>query len=131
MEKYLFKTVLFALLVFSFAGCKLDDVSDTKDHELQELSSLKIEIDKLSEQVNCDNAADWKFTAIGAKACGGPTGYVAYSNKIDEVLFLKKVALYTEKQKAFNVKWNIASDCSLPTLPKSIDCISGKPKFVY
>lgn len=131
MGRHLFKIILFVLMIFSFAGCKLENVAGTKDDEQQELYRLRIEIDKLSEQVNCDNAADWKFTAIGSKACGGPIGYVAYSNKIDEALFLKKVALYTEKQKAFNVKWDIASDCMFMVPPKSIDCVSGKPKFVY
>ncbi len=133
MKSYIYKSLLFlvTLLVFSFAGCDHEHFYANKEGDQQELAKLRSEIDKLSEQINCDNSADWKFTAIGEKACGGPAGYVAYSTKIDETLFLKKVDLYTQKQKAFNVKWNIISDCMFMVPPKSIDCVSGKPKFVY
>lgn len=131
MKQYLFILLLFTALLFTFVACEKEDFYNTKSDDLQEMSSLRKEIDKLSEQVACENGVDWKFTAIGAKGCGGAAGYIAYSTKIDEALFLKKVALYNQKQKAFNVKWNIISDCAVPAPPKSIDCVSGKPKFVY
>ena len=131
MRQYLFKSILFSLFTFSFTGCEEKNLYNSKEDDVLEIASLRSEIDKLSEQVTCENSADWKFTAIGDKACGGPTGYVAYSSKIDEALFLKKVTLYNQKQKAFNVKWNVVSDCMFMIPPKSIDCVSGKPKLVY
>lgn len=133
MKPYLYQTFLFlsTIMVLTFAGCEEKDFSSSKESDEQEMSSLRREIDKMSEQVNCDNGADWKFTGIGSKACGGLTGYVAYSTKIDETLFLKKVAMFNQKQKAFNVKWNLMSDCLAPNPPKSIECINGKPKLVY
>ncbi|MGF1925511.1 MAG: hypothetical protein ACQUHE_15140, partial [Bacteroidia bacterium] len=85
-----------ALLAFTFIGCEVDQTSGTQEEEQQELITLRNELESVSNNFTCDNAADWKFTAIGAKACGGATGYVAYSTKIDETLFLQKVALYTE-----------------------------------
>lgn len=131
MRKYLFKFILLTLIIFSFSACEERDLNHSKEEDLLEMANLRTEIDKLSEQFACENSADWKFTAIGEKACGGPTGYVAYSTKIDEAMFLKKVALYAQKQKAFNVKWGVASDCMFMTPPKSIDCVGGKPKLVY
>lgn len=133
MRTYLYQTCLLLsiILVFSLAGCEQKDFSSSKESDEQEMSSLRREIDKMSEQVSCNDAADWKFTAIGSKACGGTAGYVAYSTKIDETLFLKKVAMFNQKQKAFNVKWNLMSDCLAPNPPKSIECINGKPKLVY
>lgn len=127
MKSYFF----IALLALTFIGCEVDQTSGTKEEDQQELITLRNELETVSVEFTCDNAADWKFTPVGAKACGGPTGYVAYSTKIDETLFLRKVALYTEKQKVFNRKWNIVSDCMAIAPPKSIDCVSGKPKFVY
>jgi hypothetical protein len=44
------------------------------------------------------------FTSIGSKACGGPTGFVAYSLKLNTTEFLDKVKKYTIIKK-FNTKW--------------------------
>ena len=132
MRQRLSKFLLFALLIISLAGCEEKDFYNSKEDDELEMASLRSEIDKLSEQIVCENnAGDWKFTAIGEKACGGPIGYVAYSTKIDEALFLKKVDLYNQKQKAFNVKWNVVSDCRFMTPPKSVECVGGKPKLIY
>lgn len=119
------------LLLLCLAGCEQKDFYSSKEDDEQEMSTLRREIDKLTEQVSCEQASDWKFVPIGSKPCGGATGYVAYAAKIDEPLFLKKVAIYTQKQKAFNVKWSLASDCAIQSPPKSIECVNGKPKFVY
>ena len=123
--------VLTILLFFCLTSCEKGIFSSSREKDLEELANLKKEIDELSAQVTCTNAADWKFIALGDKACGGPTGYVAYSTKIDETAFLKKINFYTDKQKAFNIKWSIISDCSLILPPKSIDCVNGKSKLVY
>ena len=123
--------VLAILFFFCLTACEKGVFSSSKENDVEELANLKKEIDELSAQVSCTDAADWKFTAIGDKACGGPTGYVAYSTKIDETAFLKKVKTYTDKQKAFNLKWQMVSDCSYPQPPNRIDCVGGKPKFVY
>ena len=87
------------------------------------------EITELSESVACTDSSDWEFTAYGNKACGGPVGYIAYSKAIDTKDFLKKVKTYTEDQKAYNENFEIASNCTVPTQPKSIACINGKPIF--
>lgn len=119
------------ILLLTFSSCEKKGLYSTKEEDQQEMALLKNEIDKMSNQVSCDNAGEWKFVEIGAQACGGPIGFVAYSNKIDETSFLNKVELFTQKQKAFNVKWKIISACDLLVAPKGIECVSGKPKFVY
>lgn len=123
--------ILATILAFSFCGCEEKDFSSSRQDDELEMSNLRKEIDKMSEQISCDNSVDWKFTGIGSKACGGVVGYVAYSTKIDETLFLQKVAMFNQKQKAFNVKWNLISDCMAPVSPKSVECNNGKPQFVY
>ncbi|MEJ5992931.1 hypothetical protein WG904_00780 [Pedobacter sp. Du54] len=123
--------VLPILLLLCLAACEKGVFSSSKQKDLEELANLKKDIDEWSSKVECTNAADWKFTPLGDKACGGPTGYVAYSTKIDEAEFLKKVKDYTDKQKAFNLKWDMVSDCMFMVPPKSIECVDGKPKLVY
>jgi hypothetical protein len=39
------------------------------------------------------------FTSIGSKACGGPTGFVAYSLKLNTTEFLDKVKKIHNYQK--------------------------------
>lgn len=103
--------------------------SQTSDAAL--LDKTYKEIVGMSESKNCDAAGSWKFTAVGAKACGGPATYVAYSSEIDEECFLKKVNFFTEQSIEFNKKHGTISDCMLIAQPKSIKCEKGKPVFVY
>lgn len=135
MKNQLFKGFLsgltFAGLLF-LASCEGKDYYQaSKANERADLNRLKAEIEKMAGQTPCNNVADWTFVAMGAKPCGGPTHYIAYSNKIDTELFLNKVATYEAKEKAFNVKWNIASDCMLIGPPKTIECVGDKARLVY
>ncbi|MFD1615235.1 hypothetical protein [Gelatiniphilus marinus] len=99
------------------------------DH--QKLMDLYNEIYNLSISVSCTNANDWLFTAYGAKACGGPQGYIAYSNQIDTDAFLQKVEAYNAAETAYNIKWDIVSTCDLPQQPKGVKCQNGFPLFIY
>ncbi len=124
---------LFALLFLIYAGMQCSTEQETLDKE-QEQAQLKAMYDDLvssSESVSCTDAEDWKFTAIGAKACGGPAGYIAYAKSINEEVFLQKVEAYTTASKAFNEKWGIMSDCSLVNPPTAVICENGKPKLIY
>ncbi|MEE1945661.1 hypothetical protein VRU48_11135 [Pedobacter sp. KR3-3] len=130
--QYLNKTFFgLLLLLFALTGCKEKDFQSTRSQDQADLSRLRIELDKLSGQSNCDATTEWVILAIGAKSCGGPSEYIAYNKKIDVEQFLKKVAIYTNKQKAFNVKWGFGSDCSVIEPPKSVACVDGKAKLVY
>lgn len=135
MKSYFLKRItllpLLMVLISLFAMCKDDNNQSVKDEEQAALVKLKVEIDQMANQESCSNATDWKFVAIGSKACGGPTGYVAYSTKINETKFLEKVTNYTNQQKAFNTKWGIASDCMLVSKPNGVVCSEGKPVLIY
>ncbi|NMH89807.1 lipocalin-like domain-containing protein [Flavivirga algicola] len=100
-----------------------------EDH--RELMDLFDEIYQLSISVSCTDSADWTFTAYGAKACGGPQGYIAYSTQIDTAAFLQKIEVYTNLEKAYNIKWGIASTCDLPKQPKGVVCENGFPVLKY
>ncbi len=102
-----------------------------REQDHRKLMDLYDEIYKLSISVSCTNTADWTFTAYGSKACGGPQGYIAYSEKIDTTTFLQKVEAYTNLEKAYNIKWNIVSTCDLPHQPKEVGCENGLPVLKY
>ncbi|SDP85287.1 hypothetical protein SAMN05428975_3024 [Mucilaginibacter sp. OK268] len=123
----LLSTVIVLLFIVS---CK-DNHESLKTEDEKKLRELYADIQKMAQQFNCENAVDWKFTDIGSKACGGATGFIAYSIKLDTAVFLQKVRSYTTQQAGFNKKWGVVSDCSLAIPPKSVTCDSGKPKFTY
>ncbi len=79
----------------------------------------------------CTGPAQWSFTALGSKACGGPKTYIAYPHSIDTVAFLQLVKKYNEAEHAFNEKHNIISDCMAILPPAEVSCVDGKPVLVY
>ena len=99
--------------------------------ELKILNELYIEIQELAQSEACVDAGEWAYTAIGAKACGGPADYIAYPLNINVESFLEKVAQYTAMQEEFNETWGIVSDCALPAEPIGIECIDGAAQLIY
>lgn len=93
------------------------------------MSALIKEIESSIQTVTCDDAADWEFTAIGAKPCGGPSSYIAYPKKLAGEI-LPKVADLTAKQMAFNKKYGMMSDCHFVPEPTGIECRDGKAVLV-
>ena len=129
MKKLFFIICTLCLL---FVSCSNDDSAD-KEKDYQNLEKIYQEILALSK-INselCTDSKEWDFTAIGSKSCGGPTGYIAFSKKIDKTEFLAKVKTYTDAQAAFNVKWNVFSTCNVVTPPEGVTCVDGKPKLSY
>lgn len=100
-----------------------------QQEDRQQLTSLMREIDALIALEPCTNAADWKFTAIGAKPCGGPSSYIAYPTKL-EAQILPKIEHFTQMQSAFNKKYNLMSDCAMVMPPSEIRCENGKAVLV-
>ena len=100
-----------------------------KDH--RDLMDLFNEISELANSVPCTDASDWSFTAYGSKACGGPQGYIAYSNQIDTVAFLEKVEAYRIAEHEYNIKWSIYSTCDLAQKPTTVECQNGYPVLIY
>ena len=103
----------------------------SQEQEAQNLEKMHAEILSLAVSKQCENPADWNFTPIGSKACGGPTGFIAYSLKLNTTDFLDKVEKYTNSQKEFNNKWGIISTCDVPPSPTSIKCVNNTAELVY
>lgn len=125
--------VIFMMAMVSLVfACKdtmknsMKEDQDRLDIQLKDIQNMS-----MAQQTVCQNASEWRFTAIGAKGCGGAIGYITYTTKIDTVAFINKVKVYTNQQQEFNKKWNIGSDCSLVLHPKGLACENGKPKLVY
>ncbi|RQP17917.1 MAG: hypothetical protein EAS52_07205 [Parapedobacter sp.] len=127
--KLAFLTGIFTVLIVVMA-CEKQSMIGSPEAESLLLERLHDEIDSLAAAYPCDDVTNWRFTPIGEKPCGGPAGYIAYSAEMDTAGFLNKVELYTERQRAYNIKWNAVSDCMFLTPPSRIVCEEGKAKLV-
>ena len=138
MKNYI--VILFALI--SLTACKTKasvvnvdtlpkDISLKPENNIsqqQEQEQLKLvmkEIDSLIKTEDCPNPADWTFTAIGSKPCGGPSSYIAYPKKLATEI-LPKVNTLTSMQNAFNKKYRLMSDCAIVLPPTEIKCEEGQ-----
>jgi hypothetical protein len=117
--------VFLCLLLFGFS-C----VESQKERNLEDLEITGQEIQALSESVSCTNSAEWRFSAMGSKACGGPMRYIAYHVSVEDKI-LKLISNYTSLQAEYNQKYQIISDCALVSPPRNVICEGGKPFLVY
>ncbi|MGZ5264616.1 MAG: hypothetical protein ACXWBY_04675 [Kaistella sp.] len=101
----------------------------SQQEDQQALSALIKEIDAIIATEPCADPAEWKFSAIGAKPCGGPSSYVAYPVKLEDEI-LPRIERFTAMQSAFNTKYNLMSDCAMVMPPSEIRCENGKAVLV-
>ncbi len=129
-QSKLYLTSLFLFSVFLIIGC---DKKNSKNKDEQKLEQLLAKIKNLAESSVCSDNTNYelRFLAIGAKGCGGPTGYIGYSTSINVNELEEWVNEYTNLQKEYNKKWQIISDCMYQMPPKSVKCENGKPTLVY
>ena len=126
------KYIFFILSGFLFlVSCSNDDIDLSRTQEQEALDEMFIDIVEQAMNDDCDNDENWSFTAIGSKACGGPSGFIIYSSTINTEYFLNEVSTYTQKEAGFNEKWKIVSDCSTPRIPSAVGCVNGIPELVY
>jgi hypothetical protein len=125
MKKWLNIIALTAMLT----SCSLFG-EEGKQYQLDEIEQLEQEIIALSESVSCTNSSQWEFTAMGSKACGGPTRYIAFHQSVSDE-FLDLVSQFTRLQEEYNLRYHVVSDCMLVAPPRSVTCEAGKPVLVY
>jgi hypothetical protein len=117
--------LLLILFTGSVASCEQVVVNDQEitaenlEKKLAEIRSM-IDVDSCSETDQC------RFLAYGSKACGGPQGYLLFSNQIDVEALTQKVEEYNRAEDAYNKKFGIISDCMFVTPPEKLTCENGK-----
>ena len=124
------KNLIWIPLIFLLASFSCEDSHDFLVVDSEKLEELEIQILTLSESIACTNSAEWRFTAMGSKACGGPTKYIAYHQSVEQD-FLELVEEYTFQQDQYNRSNNVVSDCMLLVPPRTVTCEGNKPVLVY
>jgi hypothetical protein len=81
-------------------------------------AQLAQRIDALVGDAACDTAAQCRSIAVGAKPCGGPERYVAWSTlRTDEQQLKEAVARHAQRRQADNQASGMASNCMMVTDP--------------
>ena len=101
----------------------------TQEDEQRDLKNLIVEIETQISAETCTDPTEWKFAAIGSKPCGGPSSYLAYPLKLENEI-LPKITHFTSMQNAFNIKYNLTSDCAMVLPPVEIRCEDGKAVLI-
>jgi len=121
--------IFFSILSICCAACDKADL-DSRPAAQEELRQLHSAILALAEKTPCIDPAQWAFTALGSKACGGPASYIAYPKNDDIQHFLYLVEQFTEAQQTFNKKYGTISDCMFVIPPLAIRCENDRPILI-
>ena len=127
----IFLNILKPILLFSMIISCSSNSEPTQDDEFLELNNLKSEIEQLVTTGNCTETSDCDYIAFGSKPCGGPWSYLIYSTSIDVELLLQKVEFYNNKEQAYNLKWDVISDCAFVLPPTTVNCENGNCIAIY
>lgn len=119
MKKFVF------LIVFSIFVSGCDALSGQNNITLAQLESQLTDIRNFVEEGNCTQEGQCTYLPIGSKACGGPMGYIVFSNTIDVPALKKMIDRYTADQRIYNIENNVISDCALANPPEKVDCVDG------
>ena len=123
MKKILNLVVLF-LLLQSFQ-CEKPIVEKSRNSYINDLQNDKQAILDYIASFPCDTTTGCNYIALGSKPCGGPWEYLVYSNAVDQSHLTEMVNAYNELEHAYNIEFEIFSDCAVVNPPQQVDCRDG------
>lgn len=130
MRKFNYPFVLGLLFILTVGCEKKDDVTSIQQDQLElnrKYGNIMryINLEDVGENISC------RSLPIGSKACGGPQGYVAFPESINQEELEEMIEEYTEFERDYNEKWGIISDCSHVSPPIEVIVQNGKCKAVF
>src|SRR5215831_3785291 len=112
--------VLFACVLM------LGAAATPKDPDGDELRAMEAKIDKRIGAARCEENAECRAAPFGAKPCGGPWSYKAYSTRnTDVAALLREIETYRSRNAELNRKNRLGSDCRLVEAP-AVRCQEGR-----
>ncbi|WP_340067220.1 hypothetical protein [Ascidiimonas aurantiaca] len=128
MKNNVFFLVCIALFLSLYA---CDDNNETFQEQQAELNAFAQEIEAMARVSRCDGVSQCRSIAFGSKPCGGPWSYLVYSASINTDRLEQMVRSYNAREKAFNIQWNLVSDCEMVLPPTRIECVENECVPVY
>ena len=119
--KHLIKLFAIVLLFQSFQ-CEDDNPSTITP---EDLNIKKSEIEAYIATFPCEESIGCSFIAFGSKPCGGPWGYLVFSNAVDLEFLTAEVLEYNEMENQYNLETGAVSDCMAALPPSEVGCVNG------
>jgi hypothetical protein len=120
--KLVVRVLLLSVVLQSF---QCEENSSSTQITPQQLEQKRQEIIDYINSFSCTNASNCNYIALGAKPCGGPRGYLAFPNTVNQTTLQNLVDEYYEMDYQYNIQTNAVSDCMVVAPPNNIDCIDG------
>jgi len=112
-----------SLAFFSLSSCALEPPITVGARTSAQWNQ---ELGRLIGDAGCDNTAQCRSIAIGAKACGGPSRFLAWSTRsTDEAALKTLVAKQATSQSEESRRSGVVSDCAVVTDPGA-SCQAGR-----
>lgn len=93
---------------------------------IDDIKTAKAELNTLITDTQCDTSTQCRISAVGSRACGGPSSFVVYSTKSASE---KQVAALSDKitklESSYNSQKGMMSICQHLTTP-STQCVENK-----
>lgn len=126
--RFFFLVLISLTLIYS---CESDEKSK-EEYELW-LDETYKELVAISESVECNNADEWEFAAIGRSYCGGPAYYLPYHQSVNTILFQKKIEGFNNVSDNYMEKWHSEVACTMIYWPPptGVKCEDGKAVLEY
>ena len=123
MKKIL--TLFAILLLFQSFQCDDDVIQTNQSFDLVSLQQERQTILDYIATFTCDENASCSSIAFGSKACGGPQEFLVFPTSVDLNYLTEQVNNYNLMENAYNVTYNIISDCMAVLPPENIGCVNG------
>ena len=114
----------YLVFIFICFSCSEENLETKQDYE-ERLTLLYQEMESIVAEGSCEKATECDFIPVGDKACGGPSGYIIFSEDINLEKLEEIADEYTNLERTYNQKFGIISDCSLTRPPQNIGCINS------
>jgi len=115
-----------SLLALGGTACAADAAASAPSS-----SALQAKVQQLIGDAGCDNSHQCRTVGIGAKACGGPESYLAWSVKVTDAQALNDaVQALAQARVEENKRSGMASDCAMRPEPTAVcrpRASDGKP----
>jgi hypothetical protein len=109
---------LLLILLLSCSACSASGPAATSVRPGVGAAPLLAKMRAMVGTAACTDASQCKTVAIGARACGGPEAYLAYSTGATDAEALIALALrHTERRRAEVAKSGLLSTCNLISDP--------------
>lgn len=101
-------------------------INDLKNVSIDDIKTAKAELNTLITDKQCDTSTQCRISAVGSRACGGPSSFIVYSTKSASE---KQVAALSDKitklESSYNSQKGMMSICQHLTTP-STQCVENK-----